>query len=463
MTKFNGKNYKPGVIKLVKKRGRYYFGRNSHDEENRNKYLEENREYLNDALFQISFQRHSKEKGFPIYPESILEEASQLHFDVRKKSRNSLDKNEYIQTIRVLKVANHIQKETINITTEPLSVDYMFSLAKRYLLIRKSDESVQKEVFSGGGEYESIGDIPANKEIEPEMMVSYIPALEFPVVQEETIEYSISLRNKIIYEFLFNNKPIGWIEINLLPKYNWDRRYKRATNIILNKVGLTNSHAGFFQGVSIEDAINILEQKKGFDSLLTILKIIEFEKNQMNEIQEEILLNEFSNKKIDLVDKKDIQEENYNETEFQRELQALPNPALGLNINHEPKRKSAEYTATFNSSPRRDALTSKRALASASYLCEIDKEHEYFKSKISQENYVEAHHLIPIQATDDFDLSIDVEANIVSLCPNCHRKLHHAEFSEVKPLLEKLYLKRKKDLATCDIGLTFEHLISYYQ
>lgn len=151
------------------------------------------------------------------------------------------------------------------------------------------------------------------------------------------------------------------------------------------------------------------------------------------------------------------------ELEFQEKVQDLPNPPRGIKINYVPKEKKRKATNRAFRVERRNATVAKNAVASAYYLCEIDSEHPHFKSKKSNENYVEAHHLIPIYATDEFEKSIDVEANVVSLCPNCHRKLHHAEFLEVKPLLEKLYLKLKNDLETCEIGLTFEHLISYYQ
>ena len=38
--------------------------------------------------------------------------------------------------------------------------------------------------------------------------------------------------------------------------------------------------------------------------------------------------------------------------------------------------------------------------------------------------YVEAHHLIPISEGKRFGYSIDIAANICSLCPNCHRSIH---------------------------------------
>lgn len=456
---------------MAKQKDKFYFGRNSHDEEFRNQYLEENRGYLEDVLSHIAWQRNSKQSNNYNYPEEIMEEAFRLKDFVWKRSRNSFDRDEFIRIIKVLKATNGIDKETINIASELLSIDYMYALVKRYFLICKDNEDIKTMILNRGWDIESNDQILKNEEIEPEMNISHIPTLEYRIFSQKNISYSDTLRNNVIYEFLFNNKPIGWIETNLvpkemqhLPKYKQENRGKDVSIIILNRVGLKFSHKGFFQGVSVSDAIEILGKRDDFQNLVEILKMIWLEKSQKKDLENEKLSIELSRQKQNFADKSEIHVKvNDNETEFQEKLQELPNPPLGLNINHKPKQKSVKYTSTISSSPSRDGFTSKRALAVASYLCEIDKEHEYFKSKASQENYVEAHHLIPIQATDDFDLSIDVEANIVSLCPNCHRKLHLAEFSEVKPLLEKLYSKRKNDLEACEIGLTFEHLISYYR
>lgn len=151
------------------------------------------------------------------------------------------------------------------------------------------------------------------------------------------------------------------------------------------------------------------------------------------------------------------------ELEFQEKVQSLPNPPKGVKIIFEPKEKSDELTSRVYRIKNRDANVAKNAVAAASYLCEIDKDHPYFISKKSKENYVEAHHLIPIYALDEFEKSIDVEANVISLCPSCHRKLHHAELEEITLLLEKLYYERKANLETCGIKLSLERLLSYYK
>lgn len=97
------------------------------------------------------------------------------------------------------------------------------------------------------------------------------------------------------------------------------------------------------------------------------------------------------------------------------------------------------------------------------YECAISIDHKYFESRRMNENYVEAHHLIPMRYQDDFENSLDVEANVVSLCPVCHKILHHGVLLEIKHLLEILHGKRKERLKQCGLEITIEELIKLYK
>lgn len=316
---------------MAKQKDKFYFGRNIHDDKDRNQYLEKNRKYLEDVLSHISWQRHSKQGNNYNYSEDLMEEAFRLKDFVWKRSRNSFDRNEFTRIIRVLKAASGIDKETINIASESLSIDYMYSLVNRYYFIYKENEDIKERIFkTGWGDIEKNVSILNNEEIEPEMDISHIPSLEFPILSQGNIGCSDSLRNNIIYEFLFNNKPIGWIELNLvpeemqhLPKYNEENRGRRDVSVlILNSIGLTFSHKGFFQGVSVSDAIEILKIREGFESLTEILKLIWLEKNQKRDLENKESLIELSSKKQNLTNKSEIQVEiDDNETEFQKKLQ----------------------------------------------------------------------------------------------------------------------------------------------
>ncbi|RYD04827.1 hypothetical protein N752_12945 [Desulforamulus aquiferis] len=96
----------------------------------------------------------------------------------------------------------------------------------------------------------------------------------------------------------------------------------------------------------------------------------------------------------------------------------------------------------------------KAAIENSDFCCEYNKLHKYFISKRTNQNYVEGHHLIPMEFQDEFDFSLDVEANIVSLCVVCYKQLHHGIHSDKILILETLYEQRKKIVKMsniCDI------------
>ena len=74
----------------------------------------------------------------------------------------------------------------------------------------------------------------------------------------------------------------------------------------------------------------------------------------------------------------------------------------------------------------------KQAIKQAEFKCEIDDTHETFVSEASRKNYMEAHHLIPLRMQHDFENSLDVVGNIVSICPNCHRLIHYGRDKDKK-------------------------------
>jgi 5-methylcytosine-specific restriction protein A len=58
--------------------------------------------------------------------------------------------------------------------------------------------------------------------------------------------------------------------------------------------------------------------------------------------------------------------------------------------------------------------------------------------------YVEGHHVLPMYQQKNYDFKIDDIDNIVSLCPNCHKKIHFAD--DKKEILSLLYSKCSKYL-----------------
>ena len=80
-----------------------------------------------------------------------------------------------------------------------------------------------------------------------------------------------------------------------------------------------------------------------------------------------------------------------------------------------------------------------QVLKADKYRCEIDSQHKTFVTRRNDQLYLEGHHLIPISRQDEFEKSLDVYANIIGLCPNCHRQLHFGKKDEVRNILKGLY------------------------
>lgn len=102
------------------------------------------------------------------------------------------------------------------------------------------------------------------------------------------------------------------------------------------------------------------------------------------------------------------------------------------------------------------------AIRAANFCCEIDPSHWTFTSRAKKQKYVEAHHLIPISYQNRFDYSLDVVANIVSLCATCHRMLHFGVSSEKKLLLRSLLEKRREKLLVKAITVKDSEFLELY-
>lgn len=108
----------------------------------------------------------------------------------------------------------------------------------------------------------------------------------------------------------------------------------------------------------------------------------------------------------------------------------------------------------------RDRQVAINALAHARYKCEIDNDHPTFIRKNSDKTYTEPHHLIPLAFQDQFDVSLDIEENIVSLCSNCHNEIHYGKNADV--LIRGLFSERIEALRKAGIDTTLDDLLTMY-
>lgn len=110
--------------------------------------------------------------------------------------------------------------------------------------------------------------------------------------------------------------------------------------------------------------------------------------------------------------------------EFQNEIQN----DVPVDFEDQPEEIPGTNNSRTNQSIKRNPQKAINALKYANYKCEINPEHKSFISGSTGKEYVEAHHIIPLSQQCNYKKSLDVEANIVALCPNCHKKIHHTSF-----------------------------------
>ena len=110
------------------------------------------------------------------------------------------------------------------------------------------------------------------------------------------------------------------------------------------------------------------------------------------------------------------------------------------------------------------AMRKKIAREKSNYTCELEKLNgcRYFTSKTTKHNYVEVHHFVPREFRNNFENSVDVLSNYITLCPHCHRMIHLATDRERVNIIRFIYNQRKDRLKNCGIEVEFEDLLNYY-
>lgn len=111
---------------------------------------------------------------------------------------------------------------------------------------------------------------------------------------------------------------------------------------------------------------------------------------------------------------------------------------------------------------RRSSIIKMQSIESAGYECEVNPTHVTFTAKSTGMPYMEGHHALPMKCQDRFKSSLDIYANIVCLCPTCHRLLHYGIASEKANVIDKIYYDRADRLAASGIKVgknEFENLM----
>ena len=109
----------------------------------------------------------------------------------------------------------------------------------------------------------------------------------------------------------------------------------------------------------------------------------------------------------------------------------------------------------------RSSILREQVLSTAGYVCEIDRNHQSFIAEKTNKAYMEGHHAIPMKNQPQFENSLDIYANIICLCPVCHRRIHHGVKTDRIHMMNMLYESRADRLARSGIRLSREEFAAY--
>lgn len=108
---------------------------------------------------------------------------------------------------------------------------------------------------------------------------------------------------------------------------------------------------------------------------------------------------------------------------------------------------------------KRSGILRAQAIEYAEYSCEINPDHESFLAENTKKPYMEGHHALPMKLQDRFEVSLDVYANIVCLCPICHRKIHYGLKEDRRNMVTQVYDARVSRLINSGIRLSKQEFV----
>jgi 5-methylcytosine-specific restriction protein A len=108
---------------------------------------------------------------------------------------------------------------------------------------------------------------------------------------------------------------------------------------------------------------------------------------------------------------------------------------------------------------RRSGIIRTQVIEFAGYNCEINKDHKSFVAEKNKKPYMEGHHVIPMKLQSNFDKSLDIYANIICLCPICHRKIHYGLKEDRRLLMSQIYDNRSVRLEHSGIRLSKKEFV----
>lgn len=354
--------------------------------------------------------------------------------EFREKNNLNTKDSEYKKNRKSLKVSKN---QTVNIFLEKLPNE-LFSRAS----LLESEYKIEGSVGKG-----EISEIPwicvFDKDITQSAQTGFYIVYLF---RADLSGFYISLNQGWTqYEKAFKPKSSAKFEIEKAAQ-KLKKTLKTVSGFTFEKIDLrgTSSLAAGYELGNICSKYYDLNDLPNSNSLVNDLqKLIGTYRELKNLVGKEILA-------IDLV----LDEEEFQE---RSQLGTLKIPKKGKI----PKRK--KVNGSTSSSWWRDPDMAYTAISDAEFKCENNTSHVTFKSAVTSQQFVEAHHLVPMEFQDEYEASIDVPENIISLCPNCHRAFHNSIDKTRIELVKKFFNIRRNALIERGINIDENKLLEYYK
>lgn len=145
--------------------------------------------------------------------------------------------------------------------------------------------------------------------------------------------------------------------------------------------------------------------------------------------------------------------------------QELVNSAKPSRTSYKPEEYIPEYPDGKNQKsnrPETNPRIGKEAIKIAEYKCSVDESHHTFIKKDGTK-YMEVHHLIPLEYQHKFKYKLDTKANLVPVCPLCHKQLHYGQIEDIAPILTQFYNLRNDLLQRSGLKVSLDALIEFYK
>ncbi|MBT2736208.1 HNH endonuclease [Bacillus sp. ISL-7] len=270
---------------------------------------------------------------------------------------------------------------------------YVISIAN----IFANGEEYPPSLFSGGDEtnrfFRGLGFSIIENEIntignQNEGNLLSVPALEPVSRSREYNLYEDPIRDRVVYESLFHGRTRRWLDEHIIGLNPDESRGYQAMGI-LHFIGLKDKHKGIFKGLSIHEAVQLLEQQDSDFSL--VIQCL----NRINNLIEN------SQKLVEVITD-DIDSEKAEDDSYYKDGAVKQYYGKRYERNPENRKKAIEIHGL-------------KCVA-----CGFNFEEVYGERG---KDFIEVHHVKPLSTIGE-EVTIEPKEDLVPVCSNCHRMIH---------------------------------------